>query len=537
MNILQRTWQRTWQGLRHWLDRSLGPWSKLDTATPMPPEPAPDPLRLEAPLGPCVSVIIPALNEQERIADVVRYALSDSATAEVIVVDDSSIDSTVSLAREAGARVITSSLLGKGASMDDGARVAQSEILVYLDGDLKGLRSGIISDLARPLIAGQAEFVKARFGRGGGRVTELTAKPMLKVFFPELAHFNQPLGGIIAARKSLLQQLSFEDGYGVDIGLLIDAWRANAKLAEVDIGHLEHDSQPLLDLTSMANEVSRVIYSRARESGRLHVEQITAMYESQRQATASWEYAITRQKNRTKLLLLDMDGTVTTSRFATLLAQATDQVDELNKHLGGRNPDVLTRSASIAQIFRFVHRQKFEAVAKIMPIRTGVIECVKAFKRAGFMVGVVSDSYFVAAEVLRKRIFADFALAHTVQFQGDVCTGELSINSAFLPDPNAPNPVAGRIGISKHHVLAQFRREDIQPRFDTIWAVGDNDNDVDMLSLADRAWMIEPKSPRLKTIAGVTEIAHFDELTAALALAVQEEVTKADESLSEGSGF
>ena len=67
--------------------------------------------------------------------------------------------------------------------------------------------------------------------------------------------------------------------------------------------------------------------------------------------------------------------------------------------------------------------------------------------------------------------------------------------------------------------------------------IGDNDNDVDMLSLADRAWMIEPKSPRLKTIAGVTEIAHFDELTAALALAVQEEVTKADESLSEGSGF
>jgi phosphoserine phosphatase len=500
--------------------------------------PTPAPLRLEAPLVPCVSVIIPALNEQKRIADVVRYALSDSATAEVIVVDDSSIDSTVSLAREAGARVITSSLLGKGASMADGARVAQSEILIYLDGDLKGLRSGIISDLARPLIAGQAEFVKARFGRGGGRVTELTAKPMLKVFFPELAHFNQPLGGIIAARKSLLQQLTFEDGYGVDIGLLIDAWRVNAKLAEVDIGHLEHDSQPLLDLTSMANEVSRVIYSRARESGRLHVEQITAMYESQRQATASWDYAITRQKNRTKLLLLDMDGTVTTSRFATLLAQATGQVDELNKHLDGSNPNVLTRSASIAQIFRFVHRQKFEAVAKAMPIRPGVIECVKAFKRAGFMVGVVSDSYFVAAEVLRKRIFADFALAHTVQFQGDVCTGELSINSAFLPDPNAPDPAASRIGISKHHVLAMFRREDIQPRFDTIWAVGDNDNDndVDMLSQADRAWVIEPKSPRFKTIAGVTEIAHFDELTAALALTVQEETAQADKTQSVGNG-
>jgi phosphoserine phosphatase len=286
----------------------------------------------------------------------------------------------------------------------------------------------------------------------------------------------------------------------------------------------------------MANEVSRVIYSRARESGRLHVEQITAMYESQRQATASWDYAITRQKNRTKLLLLDMDGTVTTSRFATLLAQATGQVDELNKHLDGGNPDALTRSSNIAQIFRFVHRQKFETVAKAMPIRPGVIECVKAFKRAGFMVGVVSDSYFVAAEVLRKRIFADFALSHTVQFQGDVCTGELSINSAFLPDPNTPETAAARIGISKHHVLVQFRREDIQPRFDTIWAVGDNDNDVEMLSLADRAWMIEPKSPRLKTIAGVTEIAHFDELTAALAFAMQEETAKADGQPPKGNG-
>ena len=518
MNFWHRTRHHIWHWLSHrWL--ALQNLAGRPEATPMPqpaPTPAP-PLALAAPLQPCVSVIIPALNEQKRIADVVRYALGDPATAEVIVVDDSSTDDTVALAQAAGARVITSSLLGKGASMHDGVQAAQNDFLVYLDGDLKGLRSGIISDLARPLLSEQADFVKARFGRGGGRVTELTAKPMMKVFFPELAHFKQPLGGIIAARKSLLKQLTFEDGYGVDIGLLIDAWRAHARLIEVDIGHLDHDSQPLLDLTSMANEVSRVIYSRARESGRLHVEQITAMYESQRQATASWDYAITRQKNRQKLLLLDMDGTVTTSRFATLLAQATGQVDELGKHLDGSNPDVLTRSASIAQIFRFVHRQKFEAVAKTMPIRPGVIECVKAFKRAGFMVGVVSDSYFVAAEVLRKRIFADFALAHTVQFQGDVCTGELSINSAFLAPSTAADAHDGDVPpISKQHVVAQFRQSGISPAFSQIWAVGDNDNDIGMLQLADRAWVIEPKSPQLRSLPGVTVLTHFDELTAAL---------------------
>ena len=160
-----RYWQRIWQ----WLSRRTSDGQVPDSTalaampTAQPPKAQPAP-----PLVPCVSVIIPALNEQKRIADVVRYALSDSATAEVIVVDDSSTDNTVTLAREAGARVVTSSLLGKGASMADGALLAQSEIVVYLDGDLKGLRKGIISDLARPLIAGQAEFVKARFGRGVG---------------------------------------------------------------------------------------------------------------------------------------------------------------------------------------------------------------------------------------------------------------------------------------------------------------------------------------------------------------------------------
>ena len=109
-----------------------------------------------------------------------------------------------------------------------------------------------------------------------------------------------------------------------------------------------------------------------------------------------------------------MDGTVTTTRFATLLAEATGQLDALMPHLERGNPDAITRGNDIAEVFRFIHRQKFEDVAKAMPIREDVISCVNAFKRAGFMVGIVSDSYFVAAEILRKRIFADFALAHTL---------------------------------------------------------------------------------------------------------------------------
>jgi glucosyl-3-phosphoglycerate synthase len=469
---------------------------------------APRPAVLPAPPVACATVVIPALNEAARIASVVRHALADPATAEVIVVDDSSIDETAAFARQAGAEVITSTMLGKGASMRDGLRAARCELVVYLDGDLSGLREHIVTDLCRPLVQGEADFVKACFGRGGGRVTELTAKPMLKVFFPELARFAQPLGGMIAARAGLLGALPFEDGYGVDIGLLLDAHRAGARLAEVDIGSLEHDSQPLLDLTVMANEVSRVIYARARAAGRLHVEQIAAMYETQRQATATLDYILTRRRGRTRLALLDLDGTVTPNRYVVELARATGREAELAKWLDAGD-DAAGRSERIAGLFKFVHRQHFEQVAHAMAIRPGVVSCVNRLRRAGFMVGVVSDSYFVAAEILRRRIFADFALAHTLQFDGDVCSGELRINEAFMP--LRPQPGATP---SKRHVVQRVRMDPAEPRLAEIWAIGDNANDLPMLQEADRAFVIEPKSPNLVRDADAQRIDSFEVLEA-----------------------
>ncbi len=467
-----------------------------------------------------VSVVIPALNEAKRIASVVAYALADPATAEVIVIDDSSIDDTVALARSAGATVITSTMLGKGASMHDGALAASHDLVAYLDGDLAGLRPGIISDLCRPLQQDEADFVKARFGRGGGRVTELTAKPMLKVFFPELASFGQPLGGVIAARRSLLLQLPFEDGYGVDIGLLIDAHRAGARLAEIDIGSLEHDSQPLLDLTLMANEVARVLYSRARSAGRLNVDQIVAMYENQRQAASELEFILSRRRGRQRLLLLDMDGTLTTERFAVEMARASGQEQALAALLDRPTDDAAARSEGIASLFRFVHKQQFERVARSIPIRPGVIEFVNRMRRAGFMVGVLSDSYFVAADIVRRRVFADFALAHTLQFDGDVCTGQVRVNPAFLPLVQGEGPP-----VCKSHVLARFKAETGEAAGGaaapvlSCWAVGDNLNDLGLLRAADQAFAIEPKSAELAQVPGLRVIQHFEELLPLVPLA------------------
>lgn len=455
-------------------------------------------MQSSTPLSIRASVLIPALNEAKRIAQVVAYARADPATGEVIVIDDSSIDATAELARNAGATVVISTLLGKGASMRDGLALAKHDLLVYLDGDLSGLRKGIITQLVGPLARNEADFVKARFGRSGGRVTELTAKPMLKIFFPELAHFGQPLGGIMAARKSLLQTLEFEDAYGVDIGLLIDSHVAGARLTEVDIGSLEHDSQALEDLSFMANEVSRVIFSRARAAGRLNVDQIAAMYETQRQAAAELDYVLTRKKGRTRLLLITMDRTLIDGRYADELARQTGREEALQQLPTDEEGDDVSRVQAEASVFRFVHKQQFEAVARTVPLRAGVIEFVNQARRNGFMVGVVSESYFVAAEIIRRRIFADFAMAHTIQFDGEVCNGQVRINPAFLPETRTGNSAAdGGVDatgtrVCKSNVLRRILTDVSPPAIDISWVVAANARDLGLMRLADRAFYIEP---------------------------------------------
>lgn len=456
---------------------------------------------------PLCSVVIPALNEEKAIESVIQYAQKDAFTGEVIVIDDSSIDSTAKIARAAGAQVHRSSMLGKGASMLDGVQIAMHEYIVFLDGDLSGLEENIIAKMVAPLIADQADFVKAKFGRGGGRVTELTAKPMLKVFFPELAGISQPLGGIIAAKASLLKRLTFESGYGVDIGLLIDAHLKGARICEVDIGSLEHDSQPLVDLTTMANEVARVIHHYSRHAGRLHVEQISEMYEEQRLASASFDYIINRRKDRRKVVLLDMDGTITPNQFIRDLASFTHTEETLAAILDLYQNDVGTREQKVAEIFQFTHRTQFEKVAMSMPIKPGVVEFVNQMKRNGFMVGLISDSYFIAAEIMRKRIFADFAIAHTLKFRNDICSGDLNLNKDFYPDRSH-----GNLQPCKSNVIKRFLSKNNKPSFTEVWAIGDQLNDLDMLLLSDKAFVIDPKSPELLKHKHIKNISSFEDL-------------------------
>ena len=227
--------------------------------------------------GARVSVCIPARNEAATVAGVVSplvMALDGPGPLvdEVIVVDDGSTDGTGPIARALGARVVRrTGAPGKGAAMASAARVVTGDIVVFVDADVSNFGLHFVTRLLEPLLGDPSlVLVKGTYrrasngGAGGGRVTELLARPLLRRLVPELAFVRQPLAGEVAVRRHALEGLRLEPGYGVEIGMLIDVARrfGPAAVAQVDLGERVHRNRPLEELAGQADEVLAAVLSR-----------------------------------------------------------------------------------------------------------------------------------------------------------------------------------------------------------------------------------------------------------------------------------
>lgn len=239
----------------------------------------------KADTGTTVSVCIPARNEDTTVASVVeaiRRDLVDGAALvdEIVVVDDHSSDRTAEVATAAGARVVDAAVVlteygrghGKGEAMWKSVHASTGDLVVWVDADLVDFTAQFVVQLLGPLLTDPAiDFVKGHYARpehdgtGGGRVTELLARPLLAQFFPELGAVAQPLSGEYAARRTLLERLPFVVGYGVDVALLIDSARMLGldHLAQIDLGIRHHRHRPLAELGPQAVAVSQAILDRA----------------------------------------------------------------------------------------------------------------------------------------------------------------------------------------------------------------------------------------------------------------------------------
>ena len=246
-----------------------------------------------------VSVVLPALNEEPtvgRIVASIHHSLGDGVPAErrlvdeLVVLDSCSTDATAAVAAAAGARVVSRddiipslpAVSGKGEAMWRSLAATTGDIVVFVDADLQSFTPSYITGLIGPLLTDPSlALVKAVYerplvqgssvvGAGGGRVTELVARPLLNLLWPQLAGVVQPLAGEYAARRWLLESLPFPVGYGVEIALLVDTFERHGleAIAQVDLGvrvHRHHDERRL---GRMAAEIMHTAYERvARRSG------------------------------------------------------------------------------------------------------------------------------------------------------------------------------------------------------------------------------------------------------------------------------
>ncbi len=250
--------------------------------------------RLAAERTRSVSVCLPARECAGTVGEIVGelVALRDAGVVdEIVVVDAASADGTAVVAERAGARVWQEAellpahgpVLGKGDAMWRALSVLEGELVCFLDADTEGFSAHFATGLIGPLACEPGvSFVKACYRRplqqgsvedadGGGRVNRLTARPALALFYPELAGVRQPLAGEVAARRELLEQLPFATGYGVEIAMLIDAWRRLGLegIAQVDLDEHRNRHQPLSALAPMALTVLATIVSRVQQEGRL----------------------------------------------------------------------------------------------------------------------------------------------------------------------------------------------------------------------------------------------------------------------------
>jgi glucosyl-3-phosphoglycerate synthase len=236
-----------------------------------------------------VSVCLPARNEEATVGAIVSTVVGELVEGaglvdEVVVLDDGSTDDTAAVATAAGARVVrVADALpdvepgsGKGNVLWTSLYVAEGELLCWLDADLREFSSHFVVGLLGPLLTRPAVgFVKGFYRRPvagpgdaptqGGRVTELVARPLLSKLFPHLADVRQPLAGEFAARRDVVEQVPFVQGWGVEMGLLVDiADEFGARsLAQVDLGVRHHRNRPLRELAPQAMAILTTALRRA----------------------------------------------------------------------------------------------------------------------------------------------------------------------------------------------------------------------------------------------------------------------------------
>ena len=325
-----------------------------------------------------VSCIIPAFNEEKSIVHVLRVVKQVSSINEIIVVDDGSSDQTAAYAEKEGVIVLKhKNNKGKGAAIKTGSAYAKGEVLLFLDADLESISPRKIKAILHPIKNNEADFVKTSFSRARGRVTELVVKPLFQVVFP-FVPFQQPLSGQFALRKEILEKLTINDQWGVDIQILLQSLKNKTRIKEVDIGHLVHKKQPIENLTVMSQQVIETIL---QELGII--------------------------ANKHKLILFDFDKTLISMSSIEIIAEEFGFQNEL-KRLRKQHKDDKIRDMDItlqlAQFLANKTKEDIENVCQKIPLTDDIEKVIDHLKKRRYKIGIISHAFSPVVEFFAKKL-------------------------------------------------------------------------------------------------------------------------------------
>lgn len=277
-------------------DPSVARWFATRTFGPVTRD-TPELARLKSARDTTVSVCLPALNEAATIGSICRLIGQELVATGIVdqlaVIDSGSNDGTAARAGAAGAEVVRAADVlpelpanpngGKGESLWKSLAVARGEIVIWLDSDTKNFAPTFVTSLLEPLLHDpEIAFVKAFYERplhgpndvlpaGGARVTEIAIRPLINLFFPQLAGFVQPLSGEYAGRSELLRSIPLTTNYAVDLGLLLDVVESVGlgRVGQADLGHRIHRNRDVPALGRMSFDIMHALFTRLDDEARV----------------------------------------------------------------------------------------------------------------------------------------------------------------------------------------------------------------------------------------------------------------------------
>lgn len=380
-----------------------------------------------------VSVIIPSFNHAWALSELIPRFKTIPLVSEIIIVDQGSTDQTLATHSNLDTLTLLSPMPNLGSCFTEGLTAARNELVVFWHPEMLSPTNELIESLITPINGDLVDFVSTySTNLADDTVTSFTVRPQVNICFPELSSVKEFFPKIFASRKSLLSKIRIDRNNAFSLGVLIDLKQLSIRTLEVEIQAHPESSIPTPhdELKLLAETCAMSLFERMAKFRRINSFLLSEAQDNEISKKTQFDYFSKVIKNQ-PILLIDLDRTVINgnllldlARYAGLETEARDVLENSKFNPGQK---IIKFSKLMSGIPRYI----FEKVAKSIPLKIKAPETILELKRLGYQVGLVSNGFLLPTEIIRERIYADFSIAHHLNFKKGLCTGSIVWSKLF----------------------------------------------------------------------------------------------------------